>query len=141
MNEFAMRAARTGGPEVIERVPVDLPEPGPGAVRVRHHAVRVYFIDTYFRSWLYPTPLPTGPGSEAAGVVEAVGPDVNLFAVGDRVAYATGPLGAYSTARDIAADLLVPLPRCDRLRYGSGSDAQGDDRSDVGRPVRDSRAR
>ena len=110
MNEFAMRAARTGGPEVIERVPVDLPEPGPGAVRVRHHAVRVNFIDTYFRSGLYPTPLPTGPGSEAAGVVEAVGPDVNLFAVGDRVAYATGPLGAYSTARDIAADLLVPLP-------------------------------
>lgn len=110
MNEFAMRAARTGGPEVIERVPVDLPEPGPGEVRVRHHAVGVNFIDTYFRSGLYPTPLPTGPVSQAAGGVEAVGPDVNLVTVGDRVAYATGPLGAYSTAHNIAADLLVPLP-------------------------------
>jgi NADPH2:quinone reductase len=105
-----MRAARTGGPEVIERVSVDLMPPGPGEVRVRHHAVGVNFIDAYFRSGLYPTPLPTGLGSEAAGVVEAIGPDVTLVAVGDRVAYAAGPLGAYATARNIAADLLVSLP-------------------------------
>lgn len=105
-----MIAARTGGPEVIERVEIDLPPPGPGEVRVRHHAVGVNFIDAYFRSGLYPTKLPSGLGSEAAGIVEAVGSDVSLVAVGDRVAYATGPLGAYSTARQIAADLLVPLP-------------------------------
>jgi NADPH2:quinone reductase len=110
MNEIAMRAARTGGPEVIERVSIELTPPKPGEVRIRHHAIGVNFIDAYFRSGLYPTPLPTGLGSEAAGVVEAVGPDVVLVAVGDRVAYATGPLGAYSTARNIAANLLVPLP-------------------------------
>ncbi|WP_267435714.1 quinone oxidoreductase [Sphingomonas sp. GM_Shp_1] len=102
--------ARTGGPEVIEWREADLPPPGVGEVRMRHHAVGLNYIDTYHRSGLYPIDLPGGLGSEAAGVVEAVGEGVTDFAIGDRVG-AFGPArGAYATARNIAADLLVPLP-------------------------------
>jgi NADPH:quinone reductase-like Zn-dependent oxidoreductase len=78
--------AQTGGPEVIRWHEVDLPEPGPGEILVRHEAVGLNFIDTYYRSGLYPCPLPSGLGSEAAGVVEAVGADVAAFKPGDRVA-------------------------------------------------------
>jgi NADPH2:quinone reductase len=85
-------------------------EPGPGQARVRHTAIGVNFIDTYHRGGLYPLPLPTGLGNEAAGVVEAVGSGVDWIKPGDRVASGTGPLGAYSTARVVAADRLVKLP-------------------------------
>jgi NADPH2:quinone reductase len=85
-------------------------EPGPGQARVRHTAVGVNYIDTYHRSGLYPLPLPSGLGNEAAGVVEAVGPGVDWVKPGDRVATGTGPLGAYSTARIVQADRLVKLP-------------------------------
>ncbi|HEV7288525.1 quinone oxidoreductase [Sphingomonas sp.] len=100
----------TGGPEVIEWVEVDLPPPGPGEARVRHEAVGLNFIDTYHRSGLYPVPLPSGLGSEAAGVVEAVGEGVTAIAVGDRVTTYGPTLGAYASARNVAADALLPIP-------------------------------
>src|SRR5450432_1335671 len=107
----AIRFSRTGGPEVLELEQISLPEPKAGQALVRHHAIGVNFIDTYHRSGLYPVPLPSGLGSEAAGVVEKVGPDVTQVRVGERVAYAaSGEPGAYSEARVIAADRLVPLP-------------------------------
>jgi len=100
-----------GGPEVLRWQVLDLPDPGPGEVRVRHRAVGVNFIDIYFREGLYPLPsLPSGLGLEAAGVVEALGPGVAGVAVGDRVAYAGGLPGAYAEARNVPADRLVPLP-------------------------------
>ncbi|MBT9518406.1 MAG: quinone oxidoreductase [Methyloversatilis discipulorum] len=110
MTDFAVRMHRTGGPEVLQYEAVEPGAPGPGEARVRQHAVGVNFIDIYHRSGLYPVPLPSGLGQEAAGVVEAVGAGVSEVAVGDRVAYAGGPLGAYATARNIAADRLVRLP-------------------------------
>ena len=106
----AIRFAKTGGPEVLEWQPVEVGKPGQGQVRLRHTAVGLNYIDTYQRSGLYPMPLPSGLGSEAAGVIEEVGPGVTGLKVGDRVAYAGGPLGAYSEARVMPADRLVPLP-------------------------------
>jgi NADPH:quinone reductase len=85
-------------------------EPGEGQARIRHTAVGVNFIDTYHRSGLYPLPLPTGLGSEAAGVVESVGPGVTAVKPGDRVAYAGGPPGSYAQSRLIPAGILVPIP-------------------------------
>jgi NADPH2:quinone reductase len=89
---------------------VEVGEPGPGQARVRNTAVGVNYIDTYHRGGLYPLPLPSGLGNEAAGVVEAVGAGVDWVKPGDRVATGTGPLGAYSTARIVQADRLVKLP-------------------------------
>src|SRR5436190_23395951 len=106
----AIRFAKTGGPEVLEWQPVEVGKPGQGQVRLRHTAVGLNYIDTYQRSGLYPMPLPSGLGSEAAGVIEEVGPGVTALKPGDRVAYAGGPLGAYSEARVMPADRLVPLP-------------------------------
>lgn len=100
----------TGGPEVLRLQNAEIGPPGPSQARVRHTAIGVNFIDTYQRSGLYQLPLPSGLGSEAAGVVEAVGEGVAGIAPGDRVAYAGGPLGAYSTERLIAAEHLVKLP-------------------------------
>ncbi len=105
----AIRFSQTGGPEVLEYVDVDLPPPGPGQVRVRHTVIGVNFIDTYHRSGLYKLPLPSGLGSEAAGVVEALGDGVTMLKTGDRVAYA-GAMGAYSQANNIPADKLVKIP-------------------------------
>ncbi|HGL6720335.1 quinone oxidoreductase [Burkholderia contaminans] len=108
----AVRFHETGGPEVLRWEEVDVGDPGPGQVRLRHDAVGLNFADTYFRSGLYPVPLPAGLGVEAAGVVEAIGPGVTNVAVGDRVTY-TGflnTLGAYSTERLIPAAPLVRLP-------------------------------
>ena len=103
--------SQTGGPEVLQLVEASVAAPGAGEVRVRHHAVGLNFIDIYFRTGLYPAPsLPSGLGTEAAGVVEAVGEGVEHLAVGDRVAYAQGPLGAYAEERVIAADHVVALP-------------------------------
>ncbi len=108
----AIRMHRTGGPEVLEIEQVEVGEPGPGQVRLRHAAVGLNYADTYFRNGTYPMPLPAGMGVEAAGVVEAVGEGVTNVAVGDRVTY-TGflnTLGAYSTERLIAAAPLIKLP-------------------------------
>jgi NADPH2:quinone reductase len=106
----AIRMTRTGGPEVLEYVDVEVGEPGPGEARVRQHAIGLNFIDVYFRTGLYPMPLPSGLGQEGAGVVEAVGEGVTHVRPGDRVAYAGRPNGAYSELRVMPADILVKLP-------------------------------
>jgi len=101
-----------GGPEVLELGSLDLPEAGPGEVLVRHTAIGLNYIDTYHRSGLYPLPaLPHALGVEAAGVVVALGPNVSGFELGQRVAYATAGPGAYTDARVVRADLLVPIPQ------------------------------
>ncbi|HEX8365639.1 MAG TPA: quinone oxidoreductase [Allosphingosinicella sp.] len=110
MSAYAIVVERTGGPEVLEVREIDTPRPGPGEVLVRHEAVGLNFIDTYHRSGLYPLSFPSGLGSEAAGVVEAVAEGVTGFSEGDRVGYFTGPLGAYATHRAVAAERLVKVP-------------------------------
>lgn len=105
-----IRFYRTGGPEVLEWESLTVGAPGPGEVRVRHHAVGLNFADTYFRTGLYPSALPAGMGVEAAGVVEEVGAGVTGFAEGDRITYTGSPLGAYSTERVMPAQHLIKLP-------------------------------
>ncbi|HVJ53648.1 MAG TPA: quinone oxidoreductase [Aliidongia sp.] len=105
----AILVHKPGGPEVLEWQEIEVGEPGPGQIRLKHTAVGLNFIDVYHRTGLYPMPLPFVPGMEGAGVVEAIGPDVTSLAVGDRVAYA-GSIGGYSEARLIAADRVVKLP-------------------------------
>jgi len=105
----AVRFEKTGGPEVLELVTADAPEPKAGQARVRHEAIGINFIDTYHRTGLYPVKLPCTPGGEAAGVVDAVGEGVTRVKVGDRVAY-SGGFGAYAEANVAAADRLVKLP-------------------------------
>ncbi len=106
-----VRITETGGPSVMQLTDLPVADPGPGEALVRHTAIGVNFIDTYFRSGLYKAPagLPFTPGAEAAGVVEAIGPGVTEVKVGDRVVYAGG-IGAYAEARVTAADRLVPIP-------------------------------
>ncbi|MEN3295526.1 MAG: NADPH:quinone reductase [Burkholderiales bacterium] len=106
----AIRMFKTGGPEVMEYVDVEVGEPGPGEARVRQAACGLNFIDVYFRTGLYPQPLPGGLGQEGAGVVEAVGEGVSHVKAGDRVAYAGGPSGAYAEVRNVPAARLVKLP-------------------------------
>lgn len=106
----AIRYNTFGPPDVLRWEAVDVGSPGPGEVRVRHEAVGLNFADTYFRSGLYPAELPAGMGVEAAGVIEAVGPDVEGFSEGDRVTYTGSPLGAYSTERIMPAAPLIKLP-------------------------------
>src|SRR5678815_2752894 len=105
----AIQIERTGGPEVMKLADIAPRDPGPGEVRVRHHAIGVNFIDTYFRSGLYPVTFPCVLGSEAAGVVEAVGAGVTHVAVGDRVAYAAAGPGSYAEARTLAATPVVKV--------------------------------
>ncbi|HVE02849.1 MAG TPA: quinone oxidoreductase [Rhizomicrobium sp.] len=105
----AIRFEQVGGPEVLQFIDVELPAPGRGIARVKHTAVGVNFIDTYHRTGLYKLPLPSGLGSEAAGVVEAVGEGVSNVKPGDRVAYA-GAMGAYAEANNVPADRLVKIP-------------------------------
>jgi NADPH2:quinone reductase len=104
-----IRFDHAGGPEVLKLQDIELPPPGAGQVRVKHTVVGVNFIDTYHRSGLYKLPLPSGLGSEAAGVVEALGEGVTTLQKGDRVAYA-GTLGAYAEANNVPADKLMKLP-------------------------------
>jgi NADPH2:quinone reductase len=106
----AIRFHKTGGPEVLQLDDVEVGDPGEGQARVRHTAIGLNFIDTYHRSGLYPLPLPSGVGSEGAGVVEALGKGVSQLKVGDRVAYAAGPPGAYAQARLYPANRLLKIP-------------------------------
>ena len=106
----AIRFHKAGGPEVMQLEEVALGEPAAGQARLRQTAIGVNFIDTYHRSGLYPMPLPSGLGSEAAGVVEAIGPGVTGLKVGDRVAYTGNPVGSYADARLYPAERLVKLP-------------------------------
>jgi NADPH2:quinone reductase len=108
---IVVRIKSLGGPESLHVEDVELPPPRAGQVRLRQTAVGLNLIDTYHRSGLYPLPsLPHDIGVEAAGVVESLGPGVQGVAVGDRVGYVGGPLGAYASARNVEAALLVPLP-------------------------------
>lgn len=109
----AIRMYEVGGPEVLRYEDADVGDPGPGEVRIRHVAVGLNYADTYFRNGTYPVPLPSGMGVEAAGVIQAVGPDVTHVAEGDRVTY-TGfinTLGAYCTERLVPAAPLIRLPQ------------------------------
>lgn len=101
---------RNGGPDVLEWIDTEPGEPGPGEVRIRHHAVGLNYIDIYHRTGLYPLALPSGIGLEAAGEITAIGDGVTDLAIGDRVAYASAPLGAYAEERLMPAGRVVPLP-------------------------------
>ncbi|MEP2705480.1 MAG: quinone oxidoreductase [Roseibium sp.] len=107
----SIRVHDTGGPDVLRWEQIDVGEPGPGEARIRHTAIGLNFIDTYFRSGLYPAPngLPFSPGNEGAGIVQTVGEGVSHIKPGDRVAY-VGPLGAYAQERLVPADRLVVIP-------------------------------
>jgi NADPH2:quinone reductase len=107
----AIRFHKAGGPEVLQWEEVQVGKPGSGEARVRHTAIGLNYVDTYVRSGLYPAPLPSGLGAEAAGIVEEVGPGVTDIKAGDRVAYGNSPLGAYSEVRVMPADRLIVLPK------------------------------
>ncbi len=115
----AIRIHAIGGPEVMKWEDVPTPEPGPAEALIRHAAVGLNYIDVYFRTGLYKVPLPATIGMEGSGTVLAVGVDVTDLQPGDRVAYAGGPIGAYSTERVIAADRLVKLP--DSIDFNTGA--------------------
>ncbi|MDR3481582.1 MAG: quinone oxidoreductase [Burkholderiaceae bacterium] len=121
----AIRIFETGGPEVMKLVEVEVGEPGPGEARVRHAACGLNYIDVYFRTGLYPQPLPAGLGMEGSGVVEAVGSGVSHVKVGDRVAYAGRPPGAYAQARVMPAAILVKLPDAIDFESAAGMMLQG----------------
>ncbi len=110
MKTHAIRIDEFGGPEVLQFKEIELPEPGPGEARIRHTAIGLNFIDTYHRSGLYPLELPTGLGSEGAGIIEAVGEGVTEVAVGDRVVYTGRPADSYSVQRNFPAWQYVQIP-------------------------------
>lgn len=114
-----------GGPEVLKWMDVEVPEPGPGEVRIRHKAVGVNFVDVYQRSGLYKVPLPAIAGNEGAGVVEAVGAEVSLFKPGDRVAYAGVSGGGYCESRIMKADRLCLLPDAISFEQAAGMMLKG----------------
>jgi NADPH2:quinone reductase len=115
----AIQIAEFGGPEVLRVVTLPIGEPGPGQIRIRHHALGLNFIDVYQRTGLYPMPLPMTPGSEGAGVIEAVGEGVTHLAVGDRAAYGGGAAGAYTERRVMSATSVVKLP--DAISFEQGA--------------------
>jgi NADPH2:quinone reductase len=121
----AIRIHANGGPEVMRWEDVPTPEPGRGEALVRHEAVGLNYIDVYFRTGLYKAPLPATIGMEGSGVIVALGEGVDDLAVGDRVAYAGGPIGAYATQRVIAADRLVKLPDAIDFQTGAAMMLQG----------------
>ena len=107
----AIRIHQTGGPDAMQWEDVEVGAPGPGEIRIRHEAVGLNYIDVYFRTGLYPAPsLPFSPGMEGAGVVDAVGEDVDSLAAGDRIAYAAPPVGAYAEERLMPAEKVVKIP-------------------------------
>ncbi len=115
----AIRIHQTGGPENMVLEDVEVGQPGPGEVRIRHHAIGLNFIDVYFRTGLYPTPLPAGLGMEGAGVIEAVGEGVTHLKAGDRAAYASAPIGAYCEVRVMPATCVCKLP--DAIDFETGA--------------------
>ncbi len=107
----AIRFETVGGPEVMRLVDIELLEPATGEVQLKHTAIGLNFVDTYYRSGLYPAQMPSGLGNEAAGVITKLGKGVKGFKLGDRVAYGSGSLGAYQEARNFPANRLVKLPK------------------------------
>jgi len=108
-----------GGPEVLELFEADVPDPGPGEVRIRQHAIGLNFIDIYYRTGLYANTLPHGLGFEGAGVSEAVGAGVQGLKEGDRVAYPQGPIGAYAEVRTMSPAMVVKLPNAISFEQGA----------------------
>ena len=106
----AIEIKKTGGPEVLEIKNIKLEDPKDGEVQIKHSAIGLNYIDTYHRSGLYPLPLPSGIGLEAAGIIEKTGKSVGDFKVGDKVAYAAAPIGSYSSHRNYPVKSLVKVP-------------------------------
>jgi NADPH2:quinone reductase len=121
----AVRFEKTGGPEVLELVDIPTPAPGPGEILIRHQAIGLNFIEIYQRSGLYPVPLPSRLGQEAAGVVEAVGEGVTRFQVGMRAGYCTGPMGGYAEASVVKADRAVRIPDAISSKVAAASMLRG----------------
>ncbi|MBV8619117.1 MAG: quinone oxidoreductase [Curvibacter sp.] len=121
----AIRIDRPGGPEELKLVDVQVGEPGPGEIRIRHHAVGLNFIDVYQRTGLYPFPMPLHLGMEGAGVVEAVGEGVSHLQVGDRAAYAANPPGAYCEVRVMPARNVCRLPEAISFETGAAMMLKG----------------
>jgi NADPH2:quinone reductase len=115
----AIRIDQPGGPEQLKLVDVTVGDPGPGEIRIRHHAVGLNFIDVYQRTGLYPFPMPLTLGMEGAGIVESVGPGVTHLKAGDRVAYASNPPGSYSEVRVMPAKNVCKLP--DAISFETGA--------------------
>ena len=118
-NSRAIQITQHGGPEQLQLIQVNVGEPGPGEIRIRHQAVGLNYIDVYQRSGLYPMPLPLQLGMEAAGVVEAVGPGVTHLKLGDRAAYASQPAGSYCDLRVMPAKCVCKLP--DGIDFDTGA--------------------
>lgn len=116
---FAIQIRQPGGPDVLEMVDVNVGEPGPGQVRIRHHAIGLNFIDVYHRTGLYPLQLPASIGMEGSGVIEAVGEGVTHLQVGDRAAYASEPPGSYCEVRVMPAQCVCKLP--DGISFDTGA--------------------
>ena len=122
----AIRIHQTGGPDAMQWEDVEVGAPGPGEIRIRHEAVGLNYIDVYFRTGLYPAPsLPFSPGLEGAGIVEALGEGVGSLAVGDRVAYAAPPVGAYAQERLMPAEKVVKVPAGIDARQAAAMMLQG----------------
>ena len=121
----AIRIRKPGGPEMMEWTDVEVGKPGPGEARIKLHAAGVNFIDVYHRTGLYPLPLPAGIGQEGAGGVEEVGAGVSHIKAGDRVAFGSGPPGAYAEARVMPAQHLVKLPRGIEFETAAGMMLKG----------------
>jgi len=115
----AIQISQHGGPEQLTLVQQPVGEPGPGQIRIRHHAVGLNFIDVYQRSGLYPAAMPLSLGMEGAGVIEAVGPGVTHLEVGDRAAYASAPPGSYCDLRVMPAQCVCKLP--DAISFDTGA--------------------
>ena len=115
----AIRVHKVGGPDVLQVEQVEVGDPGPGEVRIKHHAIGLNYLDVYFREGAYATPLPFTPGNEAAGEIVAVGKGVKHFKEGDRVAYGTSPPGAYCAERIMDPKVLVDLPK--KISYDTGA--------------------
>ncbi len=116
---LAVQIRQHGGPEELHLTDVTVGEPGPGEIRIRHHAVGLNFIDVYHRTGLYPLPMPATIGMEGAGIVEAVGAGVAHLAVGDRAAYASQPPGSYAEVRVLPAKCVCRLP--DAIDFETGA--------------------
>jgi len=114
-----VRIDKAGGPEEMKLVDLPVGDPGPGEVRIRHHASGLNYIDVYQRSGVYPSPMPLGMGNEGAGVIEAVGAGVGHLKEGDRAAYCMGSPGSYSVARVLPAKTVVKLP--DAISFETGA--------------------